>query len=134
MTLFLFFFIGLPFYRGSYKTATCPSFGVFSRNGSVIFFWFLARWLIIGISKNLQSRFSKKNSFLPKFGQKGRKIAPKVFFWSFWKILSLVSLGNNLKWKLILLLVFHHQCRILKNSGFRVNDQIAVSQSNCRIL
>ena len=134
LTLLLFFFIGLSSYRGSCKTATCPSFSVFFRNGSIIFFGFWARWLIIGISKNLQSPIFEKDSFLPKFGQKGPKIAPKVFFFIFKKVLSLVFLGNNLKWKLILLLIFHHQCCILQNSGFRVNDQIAVSQSNCRII
>ena len=85
LTLFLFFFIGLPSYRGSYKTATCLSIGVFSRNGSIIFFWFLARWLIIGISKNLQSPFFEKKSFLPKFGQKAPKLSQKCFFGFFEK-------------------------------------------------
>ena len=52
----------------------------------------------------------------------------------FWKILSLVFLGNNLKWKLISWLIFHHQFHIWQNSGSRVMGQNAVSQSDCRIL
>ena len=55
-------------------------------------------------------------------------------FWIFWKILSLVFLGNNLEWKLILLLIFHLQSHICQNSGSYVMDQTAVSQSNYRIL
>ena len=38
-------------------------------------------------------------------------------FWIFWKILLLVFLENNLKWKLLLLLIFYHQSHIWKNSG-----------------
>ena len=34
--------------------------------------------------------------------------------------MSLVFLGNNIKWKLILLLIFHHQSHIWQNPGSRV--------------
>ena len=54
-------------------------------------------------------------------------------FWIFWKILSLVFRGNNLEWKLILL-IFHYQSHICQNSGSYVMDQTAVSQSNYRNL
>ena len=43
----------------------------------------------------------KKNSFLPKFGQKLPKWSQNRVFEIFWKKLSLVFAGNNLKWKLI---------------------------------
>ena len=51
----------------------------------------------------------------------------------FWKI-SLVFPRNNLKWKLILLLIFQHQSPIWQNSGSQVVGQNAVGHSNCRIL
>ena len=50
-------------------------------------------------------------------------------FWISWKILSLVFLKKNLKWKLILLLIFHYQSHIWQNSGSRV-----MGQPNCTIL
>ena len=54
-------------------------------------------------------------------------VCPSVCF-------SLVFRRNNLKWKLIVLLIFHHQSHIWQNSGSQVVGQNAVSQSNCRIL
>ena len=48
-------------------------------------------------------------------------------------MLSLVFSGNNLNWKLVLLLIFHHQSHIWQNSGSWVIGQNAVTQSNCRI-
>ena len=53
------------------------------------------------------------------------------FFWIFWKVLSLVFFWNNLKWKLIFLLICHHQFR--QNSESWGIGQIAVSQSACRV-
>ena len=100
----------------------------FSQKWLDSFFWFLAQWQIIGISKNWQSPFFQENS---KRTQNGPKI---VFFWIIWKILSLVFIGNNLKWKLILLLIFYHQFRIWQNSGSGIVGQNIVSQSNSRIL
>ena len=57
----------------------------------------------------------------------------------FWKILSAFFLGNNLKGKLMSLLIFHHQSHIWQNSGSWIMDQNTVSQSNwyswnCNIL
>ena len=46
------------------------------------------------------------------------------------KILSLGFPGNNVKWKLILLLI-HHQSHVLQSSSSM--GQNAVDQSNCRI-
>ena len=109
-------------------------FSFFLRKGLVVFSVFFAWWYIIGILKNLKSPFYQKNSFLPKFEQKKPKIAPKIgFFFIFWKILSLVF-PNNLKWKLIVFLIFHHQSHIWQSSGSQVLDQNTFSQSNCRIL
>ena len=84
-------------------------FGVFLSSGSLLFSWFLARWKIIGIFKNWQRPF-----FLGKFifAQIWAKWAWNRIFWIFSNILSLVFLGNNLKWKLILLLIFHHHSHI----------------------
>ena len=60
---------------------------------------------------------------------------PKVDFWIFWKILSLVFFGNNLKWKLILLLIFHHQSQVYfwhagKHRSFLQVDTIILSVRN----
>ena len=70
---------------------------------------------------------------MPKFGQKGPKMALKQGFLDFLKNLSSGFLGSNLKWKLILL-IFLNQSHTWQNSGSRVMSQNAVSQSNCRIL
>ena len=48
-------------------------------------------------------------------------------------MLSLVFSGNNLNWKLVLLLIFHYQSHIWQNSGSWVIGQNAVTQSNFRI-
>ena len=63
------------------------------------------------------------------------QIGPKIVFFSiFWKILSLVFLGNNLKLKQLLLFIFEPQSYIWENSAAWVMGQNAVSQSNCRVL
>ena len=59
--------------------------------------------------------FSRKIYFRPNLGKKDPKWPQNKVFWVFWKILSLVFLGNNLKWKLILLLIIHHQSNIWQN-------------------
>ena len=124
--LLLLWVIGHLSYEGSYKitVSACPSvclvplsihqFGIFLRNGSIVFSAF-------GTIVDNWSVWKLKESFLPgKF--------------NFWKILSLVFLENDLKLKIILLLIFHRQFHIWKNSGSGVMDQNSVSQSNCRIL
>ena len=110
-------------------------FVVFCRNGSIVLFWFLAQCYIIEISNTGRVLFSmKRNLFCPNLGKKGLKWSQNSFFGIFWKILWLVFLENNLKWKLILLLIFHHQSNIWQNSGSWVMGQNAISQSDCRIL
>ena len=52
---------------------------------------------------------------------------PQIGFFGF-----LVFLGISLKWKLLLLFIFHQQ--MWENFGSRVMGQNAASQSNCRIL
>ena len=71
--------------------------------------------------------------FCPDLGKKGPIWPLDRVFWIFWKILSLVFLGNNLKRKLILLLIFHDQSHIWQNFGSLVMGQNTFSQSNCRI-
>ena len=135
--------LGHSIYRGSYKiTIVCLSvclcihqFSIFLRNDTLFFsdFWRDGRE-IIRIFKNWLSLFSRKTNFCQiwtKRDQNGPKIC---FFFIFWKILPLVFLGSNLEWKIILLLIFHHQSHIWQNSGSRVMGQKAVSQSNCMIL
>ena len=58
------------------------------------------------IFKNGQGSFFPGNFI---FAQIWAKRAQNMFFGIFWKILSLVFFGNNLKWKLLLLLIFRHQ-------------------------
>ena len=127
--------IGLLFKEGSYKfTVVCLSnSSAFFSGMDLNFFWFLVQWYIIEIFENWQSHFFQENSFLPKFGQKKHRMAPKWSFLNFLKnFVVLVFLGNNLKWKLTLLLISHHH--IWQNSGSPVMGQNAVSQSNCMIL
>ena len=112
----------------------CLSVQHFSQDWPISFFRFFAQWQIIRIFKNWWSSFFQGNSFLPKFWRKGPNMVPKQFFFIFWKILLLGFPKNNLKWKLILLLIFHYESHILENSDWRVIGQNAVSQSNCMIL
>ena len=79
--------------------------------------------------KTCRALFSKKIHFCPKLGKKGPKWPQNRVLWIFWKNFSLVFLGNNLKWKLILFL-FHHQSHIWQNSGSRVVGQNAVKLQN----
>ena len=101
-------------------------FGTFLRNSSLVFFLLIlkADW----------AHFSRKIHFWPNLSKWTQKVPKEVFFYFFWNILSLDLLGSNLKWKLILLLIFHHQSHIWQNSGSQVMGQNAVSQSNCRIV
>ena len=66
--------------------------------------------------------------FCPNLSKKGTKWSQNSVLRIFWKILSLVFIGNNLKWKLILLLIFHCQSHIWQNSGSPVIGQNAFSQ------
>ena len=95
--------VSLPFVRLS----VCQ-FGICFRNGSLVFSVFcmvVDNWNI----QKLTESFSRKIHFAQKWPQDS-------FFWIFWKISSLVFPGNNLKWKL-LLLIFHHQSHVWQSSG-----------------
>ena len=75
-----------------YICLSIHQFGIFLRNGSLVF-WYLAQWQIIRIFKSWQSPYFHKNSFLPKFDKKKKKKKCKKwpqnsFIWIFWKILS----------------------------------------------
>ena len=114
---------------------TDHQFGFFFMNGSLVFsdFWHDGRQ-----SEYLKtsSLFFQENLFFPKFGRKGSKMYPKyrVFCLHFLKNFVSVFIFFDLKWKLILLLIFHNQSHIWQNSGSSAMGQNAVSQSNCRIL
>ena len=75
--------------------------------------------------------FSMKIHFWPIWAKRAQ-IGPKIIFLNFLSLLKILKsfLGNNLKWKLILLLIFHHQSHIWQNSGSRFMGQNAVNQSS----
>ena len=74
----------------------------------------MAWWYIIRILKNWQSHFFKKNSFLPKFGQKGPEWAQKKILDFLKNFVMLVFLRNNLKSKLIYLVIDILSTRLAK--------------------
>ena len=110
-------------------------FSIKLRNWLLFFFWFFAPWYIIGILKNWQSTFSRKIHFSPNLGKNCPKWHQNKVFGFFEKFCDRFP-RNDLKWKLVLLLIFHHksECHIWKNSSSRVMGRNAVDQSNCRIL
>ena len=109
----------------------CPS-NIFLRNGSGFSdFWHNGRQFKYW---KTDSRFFQENSFLPKFGQKGPRMAPQNRVLDFFlkNFVLLVLLENNVKWKLILFLIFHEH--IWQIFGSQVIGENAASQSVCRIL
>ena len=99
---------------------TVPQFGFFLKNGLLVFFLIFGtmvdNWNILKLTELFFSR---------KRAQNGSKIGFIVFFSKF---LSLVFLVNNLKWKLILLLIFHHQPHMRQNSGFKAALWVCVTR------
>ena len=97
-----------------------PQFGFFLKNGLLVFFLIFGtmvdNWNILKLTELFFSR---------KRAQNGSKIGFIVFFSKF---LSLVFLVNNLKWKLILLLIFHHQPHMRQNSGFKAALWVCVTR------
>ena len=93
---------------------------------------FPQEWLLVFSDFWHYGRYLGK-SFLPKFGQKRPKMTLNRVFWTVKKTLSLGFLGNNIKWKLILLL-FHHQPHIWQKSGSSVMGWNGLSQLNCKTL
>ena len=59
---------------------------------------------------------NKLNTNWNKIWEKWAKWSRNGVFWIFWKILSLVFSGNNLKWKM-LLIIFHCKALIWQNYG-----------------
>ena len=103
----------------SVRPSVCQ-FEIFLRNSLLFFSDFLDSDGWFKYFKT-DSTFFQEKSFLPKFGKKGPKM-------------SSAFPGNNLKWKLILVLIFHHQALICQNSDSQVMGQNAVGQWNCKIL
>ena len=97
-----------------------PQFGFSLKNGLLVFFLIFGtmvdNWNILKLTELFFSR---------KRAQNGSKIGFIVFFSKF---LSLVFLVNNLKWKLILLLIFHHQPHMRQNSGFKAALWVCVTR------
>ena len=95
--------------------SVCPSihqFSFFLRNGILVFsdFWHNGNKLEYSITKT-DFFFPGKFIFAQIWAKKAKMatLPQNRFLWIFRKILSLVFLGNNLKWKPILLLIFQHQ-------------------------
>ena len=73
--------------------------------------WFISSFhiffsMVYSWKNGKKSPFFQKIHFCPNLGRKGPKWPQNRVFQIFWKILSLVFPGNNLKLKLILLLIF----------------------------
>ena len=87
-------------------------FGDFLRDCLIVFsdFWHDDRSL--EYLKTDRARFSRKIHFCQIWVKKAKNALQIGSFWIFKKILSLYFLGKNLKWKLILLLIFQHQSHI----------------------
>ena len=119
-------------YRITVAFLSLRQFGIFLRNRMIIFRVFLhhRRWL--EYLKTDRELFFRKIHFSSNLGKKDPKSPQNRSFWIFWKILSLVVPGNNLKWKLVLILISHHQPHIWKNSWSRVMNRNAVGQSDCK--
>ena len=86
------------------------------------------------IQKLTEAFFPGKFFFFSNLGKKGPKLPKIRFFGLSEKFCCYFFSQNNLKWKLILLLIFHHQSHMWQNSGFWVIGQNVVGQSNYRIL
>ena len=110
-------------------------FSIELRNVLLIFFWFFAPWYTIWILKNWQSTFSRKIHLSPNLVRNCPKWHENRVFGFFEKFCDRFP-GNDLKWKLVLLLIFHHksESHIWQNSNSQVMGRNAVDQSNCRIL
>ena len=67
--------------------------------------------------KTFRVLFSKKTHLSPNLGKNCPKWRQSVL--DFLKNFVTSFPGNNLKWKLLLLLIFHHQSHIWQNSGSR---------------
>ena len=96
-----------------------PLVQYFSQEFVITFCWCFARWYIIGISTNWQSSFFRKIHFYQIWAKRAQN-GPKKVFWIFRKILWLLFPENNLKWRLILLMIFHHQSHIWQNSALEI--------------
>ena len=113
----------------------CPSVSLafFLKNGPLLFSDCLhnGRWL--EYLKSDRALFSRKIYFCPKLVKKGPEWSQNNFFY-FLNIFVISFSWNNLKWMLILLLIFHHKSHFWQKSGSWVIGQSGVSQWNCRIL
>ena len=96
-------------------------FCIFLRNGLLVFsdFWHGGRWL--EYIKTHRAFCCRKIQFYANLGKKGSKW-PQIAFLDFLKNFVIIFLGNNLKWKLLLLLIW-------QNSVSQVMAKNAVSQS-----
>ena len=104
----------------------------FCINGSLGFLIFGTMIGNSNIEKLTAPVFPGKFIFGPNLGKRARN-GPKIGYLGFLKnFVMLVFLGNNLYWKLILLLLFDQH--IWHNFGSPVLGQKAASQWNCRIL
>ena len=99
-----------PSYGGSYKItviclSVCPSVVQhFYQKWVGSFFRFFAPWLMIGIFQIWQSPFFGK---IPQIWAKIAQNGSKIVFFYFLKNVVISFPGNDLKWKLVFLFIFH---------------------------
>ena len=92
--------------------------GIFLRNYSLVFSDTWHNCSQLEYLKTDKALFPKKIHFCPNLGKKEPKWPQNKVFCIFWKTLTLLFFGNDLKWKLILLLIFCGQSHIWQISEY----------------
>ena len=113
--------IGPLSYGEHYKITSLPvrpSFRHFLRNYPLVFSDAWHNCSQLEYLKTDKALFPKKIHFCPNLGKKEPKWPQNKIFCIFWKTLTLLFFGNDLKWKLILLLIFCGQSHIWKISEY----------------
>ena len=92
-------------------------FGIFVMNGLLVFSDFLYRGRQLEYSKTLRTLYSRKILFPPNLGKNCSTWLQNMLFFYFRKTFAISFPGNNLKWKLLLLLTCHYQSNVWQVMG-----------------